>query len=46
MGDDNCRLTGNGRGWAAMSLTRDAEGKHIHGLESPQLEGSCVGDVL
>ena len=44
VGDE--KLIRNRSGRAATSLMRDAEGKHIHTLESSPLEGSCVGDLL
>ena len=34
------------QGPAAVSLTPDADGMHIHIFETSQLEGSCVGDLL
>ena len=33
-------------GQAAMSLTPDVDGMHVHNFESSQLEGSYVGDLL
>ena len=48
MGDgraEGLSATGD-RGQAAISLTRDTEGTHIRILESSQLEGSYVGDLL
>ena len=35
-----------GGGQAAVSLTPDVDGTHIHIFESSQLEGSYVGDLL
>ena len=37
--------TGDG-GQAAISLTPDVDGMHIHIFESSQLKGSCVGDLI
>ena len=34
------------QGQAAISLTPDADGMHIHIFETSQLEGSYVGDLL
>ena len=34
------------RGQAAISLTPDVDGTHVHIFESSQLEGSYVGDLL
>ena len=33
-------------GQAAISLTPDVDGTHVHILESSQLEGSYVGDLM
>ena len=33
-------------GQAAISLTPDADGTHVHIVESSQLEGLYVGDLL
>ena len=33
-------------GQAAISLTPDVDGTHVHIFESSQLEGSYVGDLL
>ena len=33
-------------GQAAVSLTPDVDGTHVHIFESLQLEGSYVGDLL
>ena len=33
-------------GQAAISLTPDLDGTHVHIFESSQLEGSYVGDLL
>ena len=34
------------RGQAAIPLTPDVDGTHVHIFESSQLEGSYVGDLL
>ena len=47
MGDgraEGSSATGNG-GQAAMSLTSDAGGTHVHVFKSSQLEGLYVGDL-
>ena len=48
MGDDRAeRSSARGAGGqAAVSLTPDLDGKHVHIFESLQLGGWCVGDSL
>ena len=48
MGDgraEGSSATGD-RGQAAISLTPDIDGTHVHIFETSQLDGSYVGDLL
>ena len=48
MGDgraEGSSAIGNG-GQAAMSLTPDVDGTHVHIFQSSQLEGLYIGDLL
>ena len=49
-GGGRCRTEGSSAigdgGQAAISLTPDVDGTHVHTFESSQLEVSYVGDLL